>query len=386
MDNGMLETADVGTAAGTAPVVARVGLEPACQVSVVIPTFREAENLPVLVPQIAAALDRAGLRGEILIVDDNSQDGTEMACKELATSYPVRLLVRTTERGLSSAVVHGMRHARGATLVVMAAALSHPPETIPALCQAIRSGESDFVIGSRYVAGGQTDENWGLFRWLNSKVATLLAWPLSPAHDPMAGFFALSRATFERGAAALDPVGYKIGLELIAKCGCRRIKEVPITFRDRVLGESKMNFKEQVNYLRHLRRLYVHRLGVMAQPTQFVLVGTTGMAVDLLVFSLLLLALPVGLARAAAIGVAMTWNFGLNRRLTFSTSRNRPMPVQYLLFCGACLLGAAVNWSIFVGLYEYTALFADLPLPAAVLGILGGTVFNFLTSKYVAFR
>src|SRR5262245_32425264 len=136
----------------------------ACLVTVIIPTFHEVENIPILVPQVAKALGDAGISHEIVIVDDNSQDGTEAACQGLASTFPVRLEVRTQERGLSSAVLHGMRMARGAIFVVMDADLSHPPERLPDLVNILQSEGTDFVIGSRYVPGGGTDENWGLFR------------------------------------------------------------------------------------------------------------------------------------------------------------------------------------------------------------------------------
>jgi dolichol-phosphate mannosyltransferase len=167
--------------------------------------------------------------------------------------------VRKAERGLSSAVLHGMNQARGEVLVVMDADLSHPAEAIPQFVEAIRSDEADFVIGSRYVASGSTEEGWGLYRWLNSKVAALLAWPLSSARDPMAGFFALRRSALA-SADRLDPVGYKIGLELLVKCRCRRVREIGIHFSNRVHGTSKLTFREQLNYLRHLRRLYWYRM------------------------------------------------------------------------------------------------------------------------------
>ena len=142
--------------------------------------------------------------------------------------------------------------------VVMDADLSHPPEAIPGMIARLDDG-ADFVIGSRYVSGGTTDSNWGLLRWLNSKVATWLARPLTRAKDPMAGFFALRRTTFER-ATALNPIGYKIGLELLVKCRCVRVDEVPIHFADRQHGESKLSFREQLRYLQHLGRLYSHRI------------------------------------------------------------------------------------------------------------------------------
>lgn len=229
------------------------------RVSVILPTYYEADNLAVIVPRICSALrgQRDGM--EIIVVDDSSPDGTQQICRELAMSYPVRLEVRTNQRGLATAVLHGLRAARGSILVVMDADLSHPPEKIPRLVQALDEPAVDFVIGSRYVPGGEIEEGWGLGAWLNSKIATLLARPLTSARDPMAGFFALRRSTFER-AAALDPIGYKIGLELIVKCACRGIHEVPIAFRNRRYGNSKSGWRERINYLLHVTRLYLYAL------------------------------------------------------------------------------------------------------------------------------
>lgn len=224
-------------------------------VSIISPTYREAENIRALVEQVDAAMKEADIEYEFIIVDDNSQDGTiELADELVAEGFPLKLLVRTEDRGLSSAVLHGFRNARGDVLVCMDADLSHPPTDVPRIIQRVNQDDADFVIGSRYVPGGGTDEDWGVFRWFNSKVATLLAWPFTSARDPMAGFFAIERATFE-SAAKLNPVGYKIGLELIVKCRCKQVREEPIQFADRQKGESKLSLKEQLNYLRHLGRL-----------------------------------------------------------------------------------------------------------------------------------
>lgn len=353
-------------------------------VSVIVPTYRESENLPVLVPRVAAALAEAGVDGEILIVDDNSPDDTQRVCADLARNYPVRLLVRTTNRGLSPAVVAGMQQARGELLLVMDADLSHPPEKVPALVEALQSGQTDFVIGSRYIAGGGTDDDWGWFRWLNSRVATLLAWPLTSARDPMAGFFALRAETF-RKADKLDPIGYKIGLELLVKGGCRHVREVPIQFRDRLHGESKLNLREQLNYLRHLRRLYLYKLGHAGRLLQFVLVGSTGMIVDLVLYALLLSVVPLQVARGLAIWLAMSWNFVLNRRLTFADADDKPLWGQYLLFCLSCSVGAIVNWGVSVGLTEMLPVFDRWKLLAAVVGVLTGTAFNYILSCRLAF-
>ena len=227
-------------------------------ISVVVPTYREAENLPTLVPHLAAVLQAAGVRGEILVVDDDSPDGTVEVCRGLALAHPMRLIVRRGERGLSGAVLHGLREAQGAILAVMDADLSHPPEAVPDLLHAIRAG-ADFAIGSRYVQGGSTDPAWSLYRRLNSRLARLFARPLAAVRDPLAGFFALPRSRFAQ-ARDLDPVGYKIGLELLVKCRCRNVVEVPIHFRDRAHGSSKLTLREQMNYVRHLGRLYAYKL------------------------------------------------------------------------------------------------------------------------------
>ncbi|QDT16129.1 polyprenol monophosphomannose synthase [Alienimonas californiensis] len=228
-------------------------------VSVVIPTYREAENLPELIARLFAATDAAGLSAEALIVDDDSRDGTEALCAELAKTHPVRLILRRHERGLATAALRGLSEGRGDVLVVMDADLSHPPEALPALVAAVMGaddrGGADFAIGSRYVPGGQIDAGWGRFRQWNSKVATRLARGLTNAADPLAGFFALRRETFA-ACGPLDPVGYKIGLELLVKSGARRVAEVPITFRDRTRGSSKLTLGQQLAYLRHLGKLY----------------------------------------------------------------------------------------------------------------------------------
>jgi len=233
---------------------------PAGQVSIVVPTYRESENLPLLVPRIDAALRGADLSGEIVIVDDDSRDGSVEAVAALAEAgLPVRIIVRQGERGLSTAVLRGFDESAGEYLLCMDADLSHPPEAIPGMVELLTSGQADFVLASRFCPGGSTDAEWGVFRWLNSKVAQLLARPLTRLADPMSGFFALPREVYAR-AASLNPIGYKIALELMIKCDCRRIREVPIHFADRRLGQSKLNVREQVNYLRHLRRLYAYRI------------------------------------------------------------------------------------------------------------------------------
>jgi dolichol-phosphate mannosyltransferase len=139
----------------------------------------------------------------------------------------------------------------------MDADLSHMPTAIPIFYEAIQSG-AEFVIGSRYISGGSTDDKWTVYRYLNSKVASLLARPLVSLSDPMSGYFALPRSLMER-CDELSPVGYKIGLEIIIKCKPMNLKEIPIHFRTRMLGESKLSVKQQALYLIHLYYLYKHK-------------------------------------------------------------------------------------------------------------------------------
>ncbi len=225
------------------------------EITVIVPTLNEAGNLPALAERIGAAL--AGRSFEILIVDDHSADGTPEVCAELARTHPLKLIVRDDlTGGLSGAVLAGMAAAGGECLVVIDADLQHPPEKIPELLALLESGAADFVIGSRYVAGGATIQQWGWFRRLNSRLATLLARPFAgTVADPMSGFFALRRSTYLAGEH-LAPLGYKIGLELMAKCRVRRVAEVPIEFGLRERGQSKLTIKEQFRYLEHLSRLY----------------------------------------------------------------------------------------------------------------------------------
>lgn len=250
-----------------------MSLEP---VSIVVPTYREAENIPVLTERLFSTLSAAGARAELIIVDDDSRDGTEEAVRRLEARYPVRLIVRTGERGLSSAVMRGFEGAGHDLLVCMDADLSHPPESVPELIKAITDHGADFCIGSRYVEGGRTKGDWSLLRKINSLGATWLARPLTSARDPMAGFFCLRREIFENAKnAGLNPIGYKIALEIMVKAGCRRVVEVPIEFSDRLHGQSKLTFRQQLLYLRHLIALYGFRWP-WAIPLLFVLFSAGG--------------------------------------------------------------------------------------------------------------
>lgn len=351
-------------------------------VTVVVPTYREAENLPHLIDRIAAVRRAHDLDIDLLIMDDNSRDGSA----EMVQARPepwVRLIVRTSNHGLSQAVLDGMRRASHEVLVCMDADLSHPAEAIPAMLAKLEEG-ADFVVGSRYAEGGSTAHDWGFFRWLNSRVATLLARPLTSVRDPMAGFFALRRSTFERGGD-FNPVGYKIGLELMVKCGCERVVEIPIHFEDRRFGESKLTLRQQLLYLQHLRRLYIFKYGLWSQLTQFLVVGGIGTVVNLVALTVLLAAgLDARAAVALAIVLAMGSNFLLNRRFSFAHARVGSFPRQLLGFVAASSFGALINYATTLLVLERVG--GVRPQIAALVGIAAGTAFNFLASRYLVFR
>jgi len=228
-------------------------------ISIVVPTYREADNLALLAEDVDAALSGPGYDYELLFIDDDSRDGSEEICAELSARFPVRIVVRKGERGLATAVIHGISMASGDIVVVMDADLSHPASAIPAMIARLQSGESDFVLGSRYVEGGSIHDDWSVFRQLNSIIPSLMAKPLCPLKDPMSGFFAIRRTEMPP-TSRLSPVGYKIALEIFVKGGFNQPSEVPIHFSDRQHGESKLSLKEQLNFLRHLARLYAYRL------------------------------------------------------------------------------------------------------------------------------
>jgi dolichol-phosphate mannosyltransferase len=351
-------------------------------VSVIVPTFQEASNLPALIERIEQVRCAAELDLELLIVDDDSRDGTDELIARLGRPW-VRLIVRQTQRGLSPAVIEGLNLATRDVVVVMDADLSHPPEKIPELLTELENG-AEFVIGSRYVSGGATGDTWGAFRWLNSKVATWLARPLTSAADPLSGFFAFRRNALKQ-AAFLNPVGYKIGLELIVKCGFRRVVEVPIFFAQRQSGQSKLTFKQQLQYVQHLRRLMVFKYPFWSRAVQFGIVGGSGVVVNLAVLTALLqVGTPVDVAVAVAICVSLLSNFALNRRVTFSHARADSVWRQLIGFVAACSVGAAVNYGITVALVATIP--GIMPQVASLVGIAGGTAINFLASHHFVFR
>ena len=353
--------------------------------SVVVPTFREAANLPALAERLNDALGESGIEWELLLVDDDSNDGSEAIAEELAKRLPVRMAVRReARRDLSLSVLEGMRLARFDRLVVMDADLSHPPERIIDLLEALDDG-CDLALGSRYAAGGTLDRAWSLWRFLTSRLATALAQPLTHCADPMSGFFATDRRRLP-DAGRLRPIGYKIALELMVR-GSLRVKEVPIGFSDRAAGASKMNARQWISTARHLHRLYRHRFGGWARALWFGVVGASGFLVDVAFYlGLQWAGVNHQVARALSFWPAASWNWALHRRITFRERPRRPRTQQWAEFLAASLAGLGVNLGSYLALTAWIDFFDRHRLLALTCGVALGGAVNFLTSALYVYR
>lgn len=225
--------------------------EPAA-LAIVVPTYNERDRLKDLVEKIFSTYAAARLDGEIVIVDDNSPDGTGMLADELAGRYRVKVVHRAGKLGLGTAVIEGFAAASASIVGVMDADLSHPPALLPGMLAVMQSTSADFVIGSRYIRGGGT-QGWGLGRLLMSRFACLLARSVTPIRDATSGFF-LIRRDLARDVR-ISAGGFKICLELLVRGRPSSVVEVPYVFVGRTAGESKMNTREALGYLKQLAEL-----------------------------------------------------------------------------------------------------------------------------------
>jgi dolichol-phosphate mannosyltransferase len=220
--------------------------------SLVAPTYNERDRLGELVRAVFDAYAAAHVRGELVIVDDDSPDGTGQLADELAARYPIRVLHRAGKLGLGTAVIDGFNTATAPVVGVIDADLSHPPDIIPRMFAVMQRYSADVVIGSRYIPGGGT-RNWELSRLAMSKFACLLARGLTPVRDATSGLFLIRRELAR--SVKISAGGFKICLELLIRSEPARVIEVPYVFVGRTAGESKMNTKEATGYLKQLRDL-----------------------------------------------------------------------------------------------------------------------------------
>lgn len=349
-------------------------------ISVIIPTYNEAGVIEETLRRAAAALRSAGEDFELVVVDDASADGTAQRVEALATEIPARVLKRPGRMGLATAVLDGWSTARGDVWAVIDADLQHPPETLAPLAAAIRGG-ADLAIGSRYVPGGGTSD-WTWVRRFISRTATHMAATVLPLKlaavgDPMSGLFMI-RSSALRGAA-LNPLGYKILLEVIAKAHYKNLVEVPYVFQERERGASKLGVRQYAEYLQHLARLAI-RMGQFLGWMRYGLVALAGALIDIVLFAGLVnkAGWPPAAALPVAIEVALLNNFVCGEIFTFrspETPAFRPGAwSRFTRYERICLAGALCNF--LVTLLCITA--GGRLVSAAAAGVVAGGVMNML--------
>ena len=316
------------------PTSKNAGSDP-LRFSLVIPTYNECANINHLVRILSQLLDESIPRDyELIVVDDDSPDGTWEVAQSLMPDYPqLRVMRRTKERGLSSAVIRGWQAARGQVLGVIDGDLQHPPHVLLQLLSAIDAG-ADLAVASRHVQGGGVS-SWSFVRRFLSRGAQVLGLVLLPAvvgrvSDPMSGYFMVRRTCV--AGKTLNPVGYKILLEVLGRGNVRQVAEVGYVFQERLEGESKVTSKQYVDYLHHLVRLRLSqgRIGRFSRQVNFPinrfirfgLVGLSGVVVDMTLLYLLsdptTLGLPLTRSKIIAGEVAIINNFLWNDSWTFA--------------------------------------------------------------------
>jgi dolichol-phosphate mannosyltransferase len=360
--------------------------------SLIIPTFKEAKNIPQIVEQLSRLLD-SQLAGEyeLIVVDDNSPDDTWKVAQELTADYPqLRVMRRIEERGLSTAVIRGWQVARGEVLGVIDADLQHPPKLLLQLWSEIQRG-ADLAVASRHVEGGGVSD-WSIIRRFLSRGAQTIGLILLPGvigrvSDPMSGYFMVRRQCLV--GRPLNPLGYKILIEVLGRGNVPWIGEAGYVFQERQAGESKVTWKQYVEYLQHLVRLRLS-LGHIGRFIRFGVVGFSGVFVDMAVFYLLREHVELGLTRSAILSaeVAILNNFLWNDLWTFGDiSRHqrgwRKRLKRFLKFNLICLAGLILNvllvnllFNVF-GINEYVS---------KLIAIAAVTVWNFWINLKLSWR
>jgi len=353
---------------------------PPVELSIIVPTYNETGNVPELVRRIRIALE--GLAWEVIVVDDDSPDGTADAARKLyQDDARVRCLQRIGRRGLASACVEGMLASSAPYLAVMDADLQHDPTVLVKMLMILRNKEADLVVGSRYIEGGSVG-HWGGKRLAISRIATRLSNTIAhqSVSDPMSGYFALTRETFGACVKGLSALGFKILLDILASSSKSiKVVEVPIVFGLREKGQSKLSGNA---VWEHVLLLFDKHFGkyVPVRFFSFGLIGATGAVVHFLVLGLLyrVFDLPFMLGQTIATFVALIFNFTVNNLLTYAgqTLRGAAWFRGLASFAIVCGIGAVAN----IGIASY--LFSqETPWQlSALAGIAMGAVWNYAVS------
>ena len=356
------------------------------ELSIVLPTYKEKDNVVELVRRLAATLQ--GVAWEAIFVDDDSPDGTAETAKAIAaTDLRVRCLKRVGRRGLAGACIEGMLSSSAPFVAVMDADLQHDERVLTSMLATLRSGEADLVAASRHIEGGSA-ASFNKSRGAISGLATVLTRNVLsiPLSDPMSGFFMMRRDCFDAVAAKLSPVGFKILLDIVATAGpSLRVAEQSYVFGKREQGESKFNVQIGLEFL---GLLLAKLTGDLVDPRFifFALVGTTGLAVHLVVLKLALLGgvEKFAVAQSIATFVALTSNFFLNNELTYRDRRLKGIAMfgGFLGFCAIGAVGALTNVGLAAWLYSERSVW----WVAGAAGAIMGALWNYALSSLFVWR
>jgi dolichol-phosphate mannosyltransferase len=378
---------DIPPASAPAPLAraGKIALRPAPELSIIVPTFNERANVPILVERLSRLL--VSCDWEIVFVDDNSPDGTAAAARAIGeTDSRVRCIRRVGRRGLAGACLEGMLASQARYVAVMDADLQHDEALLVPMLDNLRGGRADLVVASRYLDGGSatglSKQRSRVSRWSNALVRHLLGIELT---DPMSGHFMIRRDTFEALAPAISSQGFKILLDMLSTAGGRlRTIELPSAFRERQHGESKLDSKIALDFAALVTAKLTND-AVSARFLMFCLVGLTGIAVHLSILSVLLTtALSFGAAQALATVGAIAWNFVLNNLFTYRDQRltGWHFLTGLVRFQVICAIGAISNVGIATWIYDYDNVWWIAGLGGALIG----TVWNFVVSAAFVWR
>ena len=373
------------------------------QVSIIIPTYNESENIIQVLKSIGESIPE-NIPIEAIVVDDNSPDGTGKMVEDYINDaqnkagYSINVIHRETKSGLSSAILDGIQHSSGETVVVMDSDFSHPPKIIPQLVEEVKISKYDIAIASRYTEGGEVN-GWSTKRKLISKTAKGIAKAGLGVNesDPMSGFFAFNRNILE--GIKFDAIGYKMLLEILVKTKGAKVKEIPYTFTNRTHGSSKLDSSTMLDYVRSVWKLYRYghttkvsdtrtSIRFISKAGRFYTVGTSGLLVNYLV-SLLFADAIINFwyihATVIGIAISMSSNFILNKIWTFE-DRNfeaKKTLAQYGKFVGFSSLGALIQLGMVYVLVDSYEFVYSLAL---ILAVITASFSNFILNKKWTFK
>ena len=373
------------------------------QISIIIPTYNESQNIINILKSIGSNLPK-NLLTQAIIVDDNSPDGTGKIVEDYLKNlkkmadYTIEIIHRKAKDGLGSAILNGIQHAKGDTIVVMDSDFSHPPQIIPKLIDSVKKYKFDIAVASRYIKGGNI-KGWSFKRKIMSKFATLIAKKGLgiDAKDPMSGFFAFKKNILN--GLNIDAIGYKILLEILVKTKNVTITEIPYTFQDRELGSSKLNLKIILDYYKSVWKLYRYgkplekqekrsSVKFLSKAARFYTVGASGFVVNYLISLLFAGGISdMWYLHATIIGitVSITTNFILNKAWTFSDRdfRIKKTLTQYGKFAMFSSLGALVQ----LGMVYFLVDSIEISYPLAlILAVMTAAFGNFIFNKKWTFK